>query len=210
MNALAAFPINGVDEASAWQPQKFRYWYDGIIDELLANPQQTQKEIAAKLGKSPVTIGMIMNSDLFRMRYEQRRGEQSKKLTDAINGKLASVALKALDLTEQKLELQQTAPPLDTLVDVADKALQRLGYGVKSPASPAVSVSVNQILPVSAEDLRASRAKLIDAQTHSQEAPALGAGAIREAPAQAFDSQKLPSAPAEEGASGADVEQQGE
>src|SRR5262245_44038419 len=113
---------------------------------------------------------MIMNSDLFRARYEQRRGARSAALTEAINTRLSRVAIQALELIEEIVTEQRTAVPLPALVDVADKALARLGYGPKMAASPAV-VMINRqtsvVVPVTREELQAARQKLIEAQAHT-------------------------------------------
>jgi hypothetical protein len=60
--------------------------------------------------------------------------------------------------------------PNESLVDVADKALARLGYGPKMGANPA-TVTINHqtavVAPVTAEELQAARQKLIEAQAHT-------------------------------------------
>jgi hypothetical protein len=147
---------------------------DAIIDLLLVEPSLTQKDIAIRLERNPTTVGMIMNSDLFRARYEQRRGAQSLALQEAIKTRLARVAFRALELTEEILAEERTAVPLPALVDVADKALARLGYGPKMAANLAVLKINNQttvVAPVTPEELQAARQKLIEAQAHP-----LGAG----------------------------------
>src|SRR5215471_18897141 len=48
------------------QPSVAQKWYDGIIDDILANPGTTVKDTAARLGRSPSTISAICNSDLFK------------------------------------------------------------------------------------------------------------------------------------------------
>jgi hypothetical protein len=162
-----AFPINGRGETSAWVPQKFRYWYDGIIDLLLADPTLSQKEIAQRMGRHAVTIGMVMNSDLFRARYEQRRLAQSTALQEKINDRIAGVAITSLELVKEQLDTKRTSVPLAELADVADKALSRLGYGGKTAAGPASVVQVNVGNPapqITREDLERSRQKIIDAQ----------------------------------------------
>jgi hypothetical protein len=140
---------------------------DAIIDLLLADASLTQNEIAIRLERHPATVGMIMNSDLFRARYEQRRGAQSLALQEAINTRLSRVAFLALELTEEILAEERTAVPLPALVDVADKALARLGYGPKMAANPAVVMINNRtsvVAPVTPEQLQAARQKLIEAQ----------------------------------------------
>lgn len=162
-----AFPINGTRESTAWHPQKFRYWYDNIIDLLLVDPSLSQKDIAHRLGRHAASIGLIMNSDLFRARYEQRRGAHSDQLKEKINGKLTDVAITALGLVKEQLDLKRTTIPLPELADVADQALSRLGYGAKDATSAPGSLTVNvghTISTISREDLEASRKKIEDRQ----------------------------------------------
>src|SRR6266540_5183491 len=109
MHSDLAIPFSA---PTAEQPARLHYWYDAIIDLLLVEPTLTQKDIAIRLERHPATVGMIMNSDLFRARYEQRRGTQSAALTQAINTRLSRVALQALELTEEILTEEQTAIPL--------------------------------------------------------------------------------------------------
>jgi hypothetical protein len=153
---------------------------DAIIDLLLVEPSLTQKDIAIRLERHPATVGMIMNSDLFRARYEQRRGAQNAALTEEINTRLSRVAAQALELTEEILAEERTAIPLPQLVDVADKTLARLGYGPKMAVSPAVVMINNQtsvVAPVTPERLQGARQKLIEAQAHSSGATGGGPSA---------------------------------
>jgi hypothetical protein len=146
---------------------------DAIIDLLLVEPTLTQNDIAVRLECHTATVGTLMNSDVFRARYEQRRGARSAALTAAINTRLSRVAFQALELTEEILAQERTAIPLPQLVDVADKALARLGYGPKMAASPAVVMINNQtsvVAPVTPEQLQAARQKLIEAQAHASSA----------------------------------------
>jgi hypothetical protein len=146
---------------------------DAIIELLLVEPTLTQEDIAIRLERHTATVGMIMNSDLFRARYEQRRGAQNAALTEEINTRLSRVAAQALELTEEILAEERTAIPLPQLVDVADKTLARLGYGPKMAANPAVVMINNQttvVAPVTLEQLQVARQKLIEAQEHASDA----------------------------------------
>ena len=143
---------------------------DAIIDLLLVEPSLTQKDIAIRLERHPATVGTLMNSDLFRARFEQRRGAQTAALKEEINTRLSRVAFRALELTEEILAEERTAIPLPQLVDVADKTLARLGYGPKMAANPAVVMINSQtsvVAPVTPEQLQAARQKLIEAQAHA-------------------------------------------
>jgi hypothetical protein len=146
---------------------------DAIIDLLLVDPALTKNDIAIRLELHPATVAMLMNSDLFRARYEQRRGAQRAALTQEINARLSRVALQALELTEEILAQERTAIPLPQLVDVADKTLARLGYGPKMAANPAVVIindKTSVVAPVTPEQLQAARQKLIEAQAHASAA----------------------------------------
>jgi hypothetical protein len=128
---------------NSFVPQKAMLWYDAIVDDMLANPGTTIKATAARLGRSPVTIGYIVNSDLFRARYAQRRDQFNEALDTRLIGKLAKVAELSLDLTLESLEKKRTTVPLPLLHEVSDKALARLGYGPKQNGTPATTVVVN-------------------------------------------------------------------
>jgi hypothetical protein len=125
------------------EPSVAQRWYDGIIDDILANPGTTVKDTAARLGRSPNTISAICNSDLFKSRWEQRRRAFSVALDLHLTQKLAQVAEKALDHTIAALDRQQEKTPLPILKDLALQSLDRLGYGPARSESPQVHVNVN-------------------------------------------------------------------
>lgn len=146
-------------------PSKAMLWYDSIVDDMFANPGTTIKATAARLGRSPVTIGYIVNSDLFKARYAQRRDQFNEELDTRLIGKLAKVAELSLDLSLESLEKKRTAVPLPLLHEISDKALARLGYGPKPAGPAAVAVTVNNsntsaaqvVVPVSPAALAAAR-----------------------------------------------------
>lgn len=155
-----------VSRPNSFVSTKAMLWHNAIIDDILAHPGTTQKDIAVRLGKSPVTIGYIVNSDLFKMQLAQRREQFTRDLDERLIGKIASLAELAIDLTTEKLTTQRTGVPLPLLNDVMTKSLDRLGYGPKT-APPAVQVNVNQnngtqqvVAPVSALALAEARATL--------------------------------------------------
>lgn len=148
-----------------YQPRGYQPWYDHIIDQLLVDPRLTQKEIARRVGRSMGYISTIMNSDLFRARYEFRRNQKTDQLNTLLNSKLTQVAITSLDLVQEQLEKKRDKLPFEEVADVMDTALQRLGYGVKA-SGPAVVVN-NQtavVAPISSEDLAAARAKIVEAE----------------------------------------------
>lgn len=162
---LHATPDNSGRGLNSFVPTKWRLWNDAIIDDMFANPGTTVKATAERLGRSPVTVGYIINSDLFKARYAQRRDQFNEDLDQRLVGKLAKVAELSLDLTMEQLEKKRTAVPLPLLNDIMSKSLDRLGYGPKTAPATAVQVNVNNssptvAVPVSAAALEEARASL--------------------------------------------------
>lgn len=163
---IAALP-SARPGTTTWAPtQKFMFWYDSIIDDMLANPGTNMTQTARRLGKSPVTIGLICRSDLFKARYEQRRASFNRDIQLRLTNKLAQVAEAALDHTLTALDKKKDAVPLPLLNEIANRALDRLGYEPRSqaPANPSVviqnHVGAQSSVAISQDDLRDARERL--------------------------------------------------
>lgn len=165
----APFPI-GVranDDAapSTRQGKTFRWWHDAIIDLLLLEPAITQGEISKRLKRGYATISLVMNSDLFKARYEQRRREFQQCVHEGIKDKLVKVANLGLELTLETLDKKRTSIEISDLVDITEGALDRLGYAPPKAGNASVQVNVNaptMVAPVSREALESARATLRD------------------------------------------------
>lgn len=147
----------------SWTPPKAQLWYDSIIDWMFANPGGKIKACAQALDKSPVTIGLIVRSDLFRARYAQRRARFSEELDHRLVGKLARVAELGLDSIAEALEKKRDQVPLPILNDITSRAMDRLGYGSRAESAGAsVHVQVNNqsVEVVSASALEKARSHL--------------------------------------------------
>lgn len=113
----------------------FQPWYEEIIDLILWNPRIRNEEIAERLSTSQQYICLIRNSDSFRARFAQRRALLSEARTEALVGRLTSVADRSLELISEELDPSRTSsrrPKLERLIDLMDKSLNRLGYGAKT------------------------------------------------------------------------------
>ncbi len=134
------------------------WWHDRIIDLMLAHPEWTKKEIAAELHCTPAMIYLITGSDLFRAKWEQRRRQFSEAHDQVLTAGLTKVAELSLDIIAATLEKRRDAVPLPMLTDLADKTLNRLGYGPR-PTTPSVQVNVAQqsTVSISSDDLLAAR-----------------------------------------------------
>lgn len=144
---------------------RYRWWYDGIIDWMIANPGAKLYECAEHFQKAQSTISLIVNSDAFKMRLAERRKEFEAVHDAAIIGKTTEVALRALDVMLDQLDKKRDKIPLKDANEIANTALKRLGYGEK----PGTTVNIGQgagatVVQVSRETLEASRRQIRQVQ----------------------------------------------
>lgn len=162
--------------AEAKNRKPFRWWYDAIIDWRLANPGRPEYECAHAFGVSANYLSLIVNSDMFKARWEQRRRDHSEQLGASVQQKLLGTLDASLDLIQEHLRSKRTAIPFQQLTDFSNKTLERLGYG--APKGPGVVINNTQsaapAVVVSAVDLAEARALL----RRSGEAQALGVPSI--------------------------------
>jgi hypothetical protein len=151
---------------TTWQPAKLQFWYDGIIDIMIAQPGVKLVEIARQLNKTPVTIGLITRSDMFKLRYEERRKSLAAEMDARITSKLGKVAEAGLDLTLEMLETKRGGIGVQNLKEITLGALDRLGYAPGGSSGPAVVVNNHSSAqaavasPVSAQVLAEARATM--------------------------------------------------
>lgn len=146
-------------------PQKQSWWHEAIIDDMLANPLDTLEVRGKRLGYSGSYLSVLVNTDMFKAAYEERRRDFRTNMDVAIVNRTTQLAAKGLDIMLEVLESKRTQIPFAALSETVDKTLQRLGYG--APQKPAVSVQVTgnnaqvAVLPtVSAEQLAEARQAL--------------------------------------------------
>ena len=159
---MSPAPLRTSRTGRAFGPSKWNWWYDSIIDAMLANPDATLGEIAESLGVTQTWLSIVKNTDMFQEKYEHRRALMSSNIDTAIKDKVSSLALKSLDMTLQRLEGENSARiPTQTIMEIADKSLQRLGYGIQR--GPSVTIN-NQPTTVqvgaSREALEAARSRI--------------------------------------------------
>jgi hypothetical protein len=133
---------------------------------MLAFPTATLAERGARLHYSVSYLNVIINSDMFKAIYTQRRDSFRERLDSSIANKTAEAANAALDIVLETLEKKRGAIPFTALADFTDKTLQRLGYGAPKGAAIAVNVHAPVFAPqVTAEELSAARARIRAAET---------------------------------------------
>ena len=148
-----------------------RWWHDAIIDDMLAFPLDTLAQRSLRLNYTVAYLSVIMNTDLFKAAYQQRKASYQANMDQALVMKTTQVAAKGLDLLLEAMETKRAQIPFGVLSDTVDKTLNRLGYGVKPVGNP-VNVNVNAPggvvgVTVSAEQLAEARQALRAAEQHN-------------------------------------------
>lgn len=148
---------------------RWRWWYPAIADCMIANPGYKMADIAKELGRATNTIGMIVNTDLFKDYLANRRKEWEARHDHALRAKTTKVALSALDILSEQLEKKRDTIPINAVAGIATNALDRLGYSPNKPAA----VQVNNyngngagavVMPVNADALQEAREAIRVAQ----------------------------------------------
>lgn len=113
--------------------------HEAIMNFLLANPRVKMKEVAQHFQVTQPWLSSVVHSDAFqRMLREKQECFFDTSVLPAMD-KVNSAAEMALD---RMLELIPLEDDLAKLNAVADKALNRLGYGTNTTA-PSVNVEVH-------------------------------------------------------------------
>lgn len=150
---------------------EFRHWYDAIIDAMLENPEAKMYEIAAQLNRSPSTISSIVNTDLFKARYNERRRELSDEIKERIGLRAAQTADKALEVLHKRLAETPERLPAAVVLDIASKTMGSIGFGVQAPPG-AIQQTVN--VTVSRDTIAQARERMrqIEGRASLEEQPA--------------------------------------
>jgi hypothetical protein len=138
----------------SYEYPKARWWWEALIDWMIANPGESLKNATAQHG-GPInmtyaTVMNVVHSDLFKTRLAQRKAEVSVGVDLAIIGKTTKIAVMGLDAISEVLVKKRDQIPLGDLQTITGSALDRLGYGAKpppgsGPAGVTVNVGVQQV-----------------------------------------------------------------
>lgn len=160
--------------AQSVQRKNMLWYYDSIIDWMLANPGRPLSECAKYIGRTQTTLSIIINSDIFKAHLAARKSRFQAQHDLGIIQKNTQIANAGLDAILAAVEKKKDAIPLETLQEVTGSALDRLGYGTK-PQSGGITVNATGntqvVLPVSSDDLNEARNALRAAQQQRSYVP---------------------------------------
>lgn len=110
-----------------------RYTHDAIIDEILMNPAISQGEISRLFGYTQAWVSIIVNSDAFKERLAERKGELiDPKITATLEARAETVSKLALDRLMEEIE----RPGPKKIMDLVSAA--KLGLGDRMVKNPNV------------------------------------------------------------------------
>ncbi|MBK8123866.1 MAG: hypothetical protein IPK54_10015 [Dokdonella sp.] len=154
-----------------FNPRTVAWWHEALADWLIQNPDKHAKDAAVVFDTSPSYIYMLKNSDTFKAYFAGRRKQLSAGVEDkaasmfgTLSDKLAALAEASLDVLNARMEQvalagSNSSMPNEQLLQTADMALKKLGYGLPVPGqSSAHMTQVN--VNVSADLLAAAREKM--------------------------------------------------
>ena len=112
--------------------KKVSHRHEAIINWLCANPDRPLRDCAAYFGVRPQWMSILLNSDAFRARLNERQDALFSATVAEIRGKLEGITHQALDRLSDSVE--NTSDP-KYILETADKMLHRLGYAPRGPGN---------------------------------------------------------------------------
>lgn len=145
--------------------EKVRYVHDAIIDEILVNPSITQTELSKSFGYTQAWISIIVNSDAFKTRLAERKGQLiDPQITARAEDRLDGVANRALDKILDRLESVIPLKPLELV------AIAKLGVGDRANR-PAQAAQTNNLYVFTAPAVPDTSAEWLSSSSRARGAP---------------------------------------
>ena len=133
--------------------QRLSNTHDDIMNVLISNPFATLRELETITGYSSAWLSRLMNSDIFRAKMQEKKGDVFIAVLQDVPAKLNALAHQAADKLAEKLEVAEDP---QYILDTFDKVMHRNGYAPKTGGGTG-NVTVSQTFHVSREDLHAAR-----------------------------------------------------
>lgn len=136
--------------------------HEAFADYMLINPGCTLREMAAQFGYSIAWICTVINTDMFKAYFAERRQGIVVAIAEDLPSRLAAAAHLA---TERIMEVIEKSEDGEMLIDAFDKVLHRHGYAPNAKGmTPAPQIGVqNNVFYLSKEDLAQARGQLVAA-----------------------------------------------
>ena len=121
--------------------QKLRYSHEALIDLMIAQPEMSQNDLAARFGYSASWISQVISSDIFQGKLMERVTEiVDPTLTATVEQRLKGQVLRSMELLREKLDRPAAEVPDNLVLRTLEISSRALGYGAKDTQ---VNVQVN-------------------------------------------------------------------
>lgn len=139
--------------------QKVSHRHRAIMDFMIAHPTLPMSEVAAHFGYTPAWLSTVINSDVFRHAFKERRANWEAIHDHKLAAKLHEVANKSLDCLTDILTDEENRPSPTAANEIAKTALSALGFIGRKAEAQAPAVQVNQQF-ITSQDLKDAQAIL--------------------------------------------------
>lgn len=148
---------------------KLRYSHIDMIDFIIAHPEVTQNDLAARYGYSASWVSNIMASDAWQAQFAKRRGELvDPGLAHTVDERMRALVLRSQERLMEKLN--QAVVSDNTILKALELGAKSIGMGQEKtpPAAPndALERLANRLI-----DLQSSVRK---GHTYENEVPQVG------------------------------------
>ena len=151
--------------------QKLSNKHHAIMDYMLANPGLPLSAVADHFHVTQPWLSTVINSDVWRERYADRRNLMDQRLSESITNKLGTLADKSLDHLDQALDDEEIS--VREKHEIAKTALTALGFlgNVSKPVingqpsaqpAPTVSIAISAVQQANARMQEQGRSFIID------------------------------------------------
>lgn len=128
-----------VSETTTTAVQKVSYTHDAMIDQIIANPEVSGRQLAEHFGYTEGWVSRVVRSDAFRERLAARKAEVVDPLIlESVDSRFELLLKRSLEVLQEKLK-PEAAPSADLALKTADLGARALGYGAKQ-----AGVQINQ------------------------------------------------------------------
>jgi hypothetical protein len=141
VDAQVGAPPGGHSISPRQAIQKLRYSHEALIDLMIAQPEMSQNDLAARFGYSASWISQVISSDIFQGKLMERVTEiVDPTLTATVEQRLKGQVLRSMELLREKLDRPAAEVPDNLVLRTLEISSRALGYGAKDTQ---VNVQVN-------------------------------------------------------------------
>ena len=141
--------------APRFQLKNLSHKHMAILEHMCANPAAKLREVAFVFDVSQAWLSSIIHTDMFQAKLADRTDECFSAIAIPLRQKLMGLAHNSVDKLNEKLE---TIEGPREIQDIAEMALEAVGYGPEKASSESPSTSIH--IHIDADSLASARAKI--------------------------------------------------